>query len=200
MPQITLRSHCSFPVRVRVQAALGGQVPQRLQAKPHQRRPGVPLIGENPIFLDVKPARGGVVAQRCEPGADRLVLRLPGAGHPRVRCRRPPAVPRQHGGRRHAPLHRQLSHLAGRSPWARDRNSSRACAATEEIVRPDARACSRAAAASRTGSRTVNTSPASPRPRIPLASPRSNSHQPARPGRDTCPQVVATPWSRAPGK
>jgi hypothetical protein len=32
-----------------------------------------------------------------------------------------------------------------------------ACAATAEIVRPDARACSRTAAASRTGSRTVNT-------------------------------------------
>ena len=38
-----------------VQAALGGQVPQRLQARAHQRRAGVPLVGEDPVFRDVKP-------------------------------------------------------------------------------------------------------------------------------------------------
>ena len=110
-----------------VQAALGGQVPQRLQAGPDERGPGVALVGEHPLFRDVKPALPGVLAQGGELGADRLVLRLPGAGDPRVdrRCRhgcllpprgrrswpaaaapisrRPPTFPRRHGGRRRAP-------------------------------------------------------------------------------------------------
>ena len=46
-----------------VEAALGGQVPQRLQARAGQRRPGVPLVGEHPVFRDVKPAGRGVLAQ-----------------------------------------------------------------------------------------------------------------------------------------
>ena len=33
-----------------VQAALGGQVPQRLQGRAGQRRAGVPLVGEHPVF------------------------------------------------------------------------------------------------------------------------------------------------------
>ena len=72
-----------------VQAALGGQVPQRLQRRAGQRRAGVPLVGEDPLFRDVKPARRGVLAERGQLGADRLVLRLPGAGDPGVdrRCR-----------------------------------------------------------------------------------------------------------------
>ncbi|HEX6448997.1 MAG TPA: hypothetical protein VF060_06015 [Trebonia sp.] len=68
-----------------VQTALGGQVPQRLQARPGQRRPGVTLVGEHPVFRDVKPALVGVLAQRGELGADRLVLRLiTGASNPRL--------------------------------------------------------------------------------------------------------------------
>ena len=72
-----------------VEAALGSQVPQRLQARPHQRRPGVALVGEHPLFGHLKPAGLGVVAERGQLGADRLVLRLPGAGDPGVdrRCR-----------------------------------------------------------------------------------------------------------------
>src|ERR1039458_4225697 len=73
-----------------VRAALRGKVPQRLQARAHQRRAGMPLIGEDPVFRHVKPALAGVLAQRGQLGADRLVLRLPGAGDPGVdgRCRR----------------------------------------------------------------------------------------------------------------
>ena len=44
----------------------------------------MPLVGEHPLLRDVKPAPGGVLAQRGELGADRLVLRLPGAGDPRL--------------------------------------------------------------------------------------------------------------------
>jgi hypothetical protein len=42
-----------------------------------------------------------------------------------------------------------------------DKNSSSACATTAEIVRPETRACSRTAAASRAGTLTVNTTVAS---------------------------------------
>ena len=72
-----------------VQAALGGQVPQRFQGRAGQRRAGVPLVGEHPLTgTSSRPGRG-VLAQGRELGADRLVLRLPGAGDPRVdrRCR-----------------------------------------------------------------------------------------------------------------
>ena len=92
-----------------VQAALGGQVPQRLQARPDQRRPGVPLVGEDPLLRDVKPAARGVLAQRGELGADRLVLRLPGAGDPRVdrRCSSSVSSFRRRGGGPGPPLRHQ---------------------------------------------------------------------------------------------
>ena len=47
------------------------------------------------------------------------------------------------------------AHLRGWFLWPPARNSSSACATTAEIVRPEARAFSRTAAASRVGSRTV---------------------------------------------
>jgi hypothetical protein len=85
-----------------VQAALGGQVPHSLQARAGQRRAGVPVVGEHPLLRDLKPAGRGVLAERGQLGADRLVLRLPGAGDPRVdrRCR-----------------HRFLLPLPGRRSW-----------------------------------------------------------------------------------
>ena len=55
----------------RVRAALGRQVPKRLLGRPHQRRPGAPLVGENPLARDVKSALSGVVAEGGELGADR---------------------------------------------------------------------------------------------------------------------------------
>ena len=109
-----------------VQAALGGQVPQRLQRGPDQRRPEVTLVGEDPLLRDVKPALAGVLAQGGQLGADRLVL---GAGRWRSsrrssrsswspppppgrwswpaaaapRCRRPLTFRRRHRGTRRAP-------------------------------------------------------------------------------------------------
>src|SRR6266699_3400951 len=58
-------------------------------------------------------------------------------------------------------LHRPFAHLRGWFLRPRSRNSSSACATTAEIVRPEVRACSRTAPASRTGSLTVNTAAAS---------------------------------------
>ncbi len=54
-------------------------------------------------------------------------------------------------------LHPQLLSPARTVPVSAAEELLQRLAATEEIVRPDARACSRTAAASRTGSRTVNT-------------------------------------------
>src|SRR6516165_9279668 len=56
---------------------------------------------------------------------------------------------------------RPAVHLRGWFLRPLARNSSSACAATAEIVRPETRACSRTAAASRAGSLTVNTVPGS---------------------------------------
>jgi hypothetical protein len=53
------------------------------------------------------------------------------------------------------------AHLRGWFLRPRVRNSSSACATTAEIVRPELRACSRTAAATRAGTLTVNTTVAS---------------------------------------
>ena len=58
-------------------------------------------------------------------------------------------------------LDRPVAHLRGWFLRPRVRNSSSACATTAEIVRPDSRACSRTAPASRAGTLTVNTTVAS---------------------------------------
>src|SRR4029077_9659125 len=72
---------------------------------------------------------------------------------------------RQFGGRVTAEdelrLDRPVAHLRGLFLRPRARNSSSACATTAEIVRPDSRACSRTAPASRAGTLTVNTTVAS---------------------------------------
>src|SRR5712691_11994562 len=44
----------------------------------------MPLVLEHPLLGDLKPALGSVLAQRRGLRADRLVLLLPGAGHPGV--------------------------------------------------------------------------------------------------------------------
>ena len=119
-----------------VHAALGGQVPQRLQGRADQRRAGMALVFEDPLLRDVKPGLRGVLAQRRGLRPDRLVLLLPGAGDPGVdrrarhgaavlpgqaaRCgpaaaapiwRRPPTIPWPRDGRRRTP-----SRPPGRSP------------------------------------------------------------------------------------
>src|SRR5260370_16725031 len=58
-------------------------------------------------------------------------------------------------------LDRPAAHLRGLFLRPLARNSSSACATTAEIVRPDSRACSRTAPASRAGTLTVNTTVAS---------------------------------------
>src|SRR5260370_25295799 len=58
-------------------------------------------------------------------------------------------------------LDRPVAHLRGWFLRPLARNSSSAWATTAEIVRPDSRACSRTAAASRAGTLTVNTTLAS---------------------------------------
>ena len=121
-----------------IDAALGGQVTQRLQGRADQGRPGMTLVLEHPFFGQVSPELPGVLAQRRGLRPDRLVLLLPGAGDPGVdrrarhgaaflpgrpgcgpaavarEWRRPPTVPWPRGGRRRTP-----SRLPGRSPAGR---------------------------------------------------------------------------------
>src|SRR5215207_9371187 len=119
-----------------VQAALGGQVPQRLQARTDQRGAGVSLVLEHPLRRNLKPVLRGMLAQRRGLRADRLVLLLPGRRHPGVDRRadhgvvflpgrpalcepgalaprwcKPPTDPWPHDGRTRTP-----PRLAGRSP------------------------------------------------------------------------------------
>ena len=86
-----------------VEAALGGQVTQRLQRRAGQRRPAVPVVGEHPLFRDLKPAGRGVLAERGQLGADRLVLRLAGTGDPRGADSSGPAGTTGHPVTGHAP-------------------------------------------------------------------------------------------------
>jgi len=63
------------------------QIPQLLQGRAHQGGPGVPVIAEHPRRWDLKPQLLGVRAQRRGLRTDRLLLLLPGRGHPGVdRC------------------------------------------------------------------------------------------------------------------
>ena len=158
----------------------GDQVANRLQGRAGQRRARVPLILEQPLPGQVNPQPPGVIAQRRALRADRSIFLLPAddtraqiaalvTGRPsflagpdtgpplryqnRAGHRSDPWPP---GGRRRTPSRLPARSPAGTVPAARSRNSSSAWANTAEIVRPDAWACSRTAAARRTGSFTVN--------------------------------------------
>jgi len=91
------------------------------------------------------------------------------------------------------------AHLRGWFLGPPPRNSSSACAATAEIVRPDARACSRTAAASRAGTLTVNTVPGSGTGTGPAAAAWPTyrrawrSEQPSRPASTRAASAAAVP-------
>ena len=80
------------------------------------------LVLEDPLFRDVKPALRGVLAQGCGLRPDRLVLLLPGTGHPSVdrRARHGAAVlpgqPARCGPAAVAPRWRRPLTI----PWPRD--------------------------------------------------------------------------------
>lgn len=81
-----MRASRSGVAQDQIQAALGSQVPQCLQGRADQRRPGVALVLEHPRFGQVSPELPGVLAQRRGLRRDRLVLLLPGARYPMAEC------------------------------------------------------------------------------------------------------------------
>ena len=129
------------PVRgVDQHARRPGSAPTRSRSRSSAGRDqagaGVPVVAEHPLLGHIKPQLLGVRAQRRGLRADRLLLLLPGRGHPGVDrcvllisgtrflgatlragavwgpgCGRRPTVPRPHGGRR-----RTRSRPPGRSP------------------------------------------------------------------------------------
>ena len=70
-----------------IDAALGGQVPQRLERRADQRGAGMPLIFEHPALRHLEPVARGVRAQRRGLRPDRLVFGLPLAGDPGIQRR-----------------------------------------------------------------------------------------------------------------